>query len=97
MKGLLLRAHFVGRTTNMKISRCRLADYVKICTKKHAARAARLFFLFQPIKSLIFGVVVEPTRHICEAFLLENNTANNLTPVQFETRKREKRKEDLES
>ena len=28
------------------------------CTKKRAARAARLFFLIQPIKSLIFGVVV---------------------------------------
>ena len=27
------------------------------CTKKHAARAARLFFLIQPIKSLICGDV----------------------------------------
>ena len=34
------------------------ADYVKICTKKRAARAARLFFLIQPIKSLICGAVV---------------------------------------
>ena len=28
------------------------------CTKKRAARAARLFFLIQPIKSFICGVVV---------------------------------------
>ena len=41
----------------MKISR-HLADYVKNCTKKHAAHAARLFFLIQPIKSFICGVVV---------------------------------------
>ena len=50
MKDLLLRACIVVRTSNMKISRRRLADYVKNCTKKHAARAARLFFLVQPIK-----------------------------------------------
>ena len=30
----------------------------KNCTKKRAARAARLFFLVQPIKALICGVVV---------------------------------------
>ena len=30
----------------------------KNCTKKRAARAARLFFPIQPIKSLISGVVV---------------------------------------
>ena len=30
----------------------------KCCSKKRAARAARLFFLIQPIKSLICGVVV---------------------------------------
>ena len=42
----------------MKISRSHLADYVEICTKKRAARAARLFFLIQPIKSLICGVFV---------------------------------------
>ena len=41
----------------MKLSR-RLADYVKNRTKKHAARAARLFFLIQGIKSLICGVSV---------------------------------------
>ena len=31
----------------------------KHCTKKRAARAARLFFFIQPIKSLICGVVVD--------------------------------------
>ena len=40
------------------ISRCHLADCVKNCTKKRAARAARLFILIQPIKPLICGVVV---------------------------------------
>jgi len=35
-----------------------LADYVRNCTKKRAARAARLFFLIQPIKSMINDVVV---------------------------------------
>ena len=58
MKNLLLRACVVVRTSNMKISRRPLADYVKNCTKKRAARAARLFFLIQPIKSLICDAVV---------------------------------------
>ena len=39
-------------------SRRSLADYVRDCTKKRAARAARLLFLIQPIKSLICGAVV---------------------------------------
>ena len=43
----------------MKISRRRLADYVKTLHQKCAARAARLFFFIQPIKSLICGVVVD--------------------------------------
>ena len=37
-------------------SLCRLRE--KNCAKKRAARAARLFSLIQPIKSLICGVVV---------------------------------------
>ena len=57
MKDLPLRGPVVVRTSNMKISRRPLADYVKNCTKNRAARAARLFFLIQPIKSLICGVV----------------------------------------
>ena len=45
----------------MKISRRRLTDYVKKlhpAKLKRAARAAGLFFLVQPIKALICGVVV---------------------------------------
>ena len=57
MKDLPLGAPVVVRTSTMKISRSPLADYVKNCTKNRAARAARLFFLIQPIKSLICGVV----------------------------------------
>ena len=64
-KDLLLRAHIVVRTSNMNISRrlaivssyYGLAHYVKNCIKKRAARAARLLFLIQPIKSLICGIV----------------------------------------
>ena len=44
MKGLLLRASVVVRTSKIKISRRHLADYDKNCTKKRGARAARLFF-----------------------------------------------------
>ena len=59
MKDLLLRTRVVDRTSNMKISRCRLADYVKtLHQEKRATRAARLFFFIQPIKSLICGVFV---------------------------------------
>ena len=58
MKGLLLRAHIGVRTSKMKISRRHLADYVKNCTKKRAARAARLFFLISSIKPFICGVGV---------------------------------------
>ena len=47
MEDLLLRARCVVRTSKMKISRRRLSNCVKICTKKRAARTARLFFLFQ--------------------------------------------------
>ena len=39
--------------------RRRLATTSKHCTKKRAARAARLFFFIQLIKSLICGVVVD--------------------------------------
>ena len=57
MKDLLLRARVVVRTLKMKISFHRLADYVKKLQQMRAARAARLFFLIQPIKLLICGVV----------------------------------------
>ena len=55
MKDLLQRARVVVTTSNMKFSRRRLAKH---CTKKRAARAARLSFFIQLIKSLICGVVV---------------------------------------
>ena len=58
MKDLLLRTRFAVGVLNMQISRRHLEDYVKNCTKKRAARAARLFFLIQPIKSWIWDVVV---------------------------------------
>ena len=64
MKDLLLQARAFLRT---KISCRHLADRPrqKIATKKRAARAARLFFLIRPIKSLICGVVVAFIVVIC--------------------------------
>ena len=59
MKDLLLRARAVVRTSTMKISRRRLADFVKTLHQKRAARAARFFLFIQLIKSLICGVVVD--------------------------------------
>ena len=50
--------------SGLRISRCRLADHVKVgkcstlLTLRRAARAARLFFFIQPIMLLICGVVV---------------------------------------
>ena len=62
MKKLLLRAaHFViSHHRGYKISPRRLADYVKKLhqIEKRAARVARLFFLIQPIESLICSVDV---------------------------------------
>jgi len=58
MKDLLLCVHVVLKTLNLEISRCHLAAYVKELSKTRAARAARLFFLIQPIRSLFSGVVV---------------------------------------
>jgi len=42
----------------MKIPRRHLSDYVNNCPKKRAARAARVFFLIQRMKSLISGLGV---------------------------------------
>ena len=58
MKDLLLRACVVVKTSKIKISRRCLADTSTNFTVKRAARAARLFSLIQPIKSLISGVDV---------------------------------------
>ena len=45
MKDLLLRAHVVVRTSNMKISRCRLADYVKTLHQKACRTCSTIIFL----------------------------------------------------
>ena len=47
----------VVRTSKIEIPRCRFADYVKKFAKERTVCAARLFFLNQPIKALIRGVV----------------------------------------
>jgi len=52
MKDLLLGVQVVVKTLNLEISRCRLAK------NSTTVRAARLFFLVYPIKSLFPGVVV---------------------------------------
>ena len=57
-KTLIWGSTVVGSTSNIKSSRRHLADKVKNCTTKRTARVARLFFLIQPVKSLICGVVV---------------------------------------
>ena len=51
----MLCVHVVVKTINFEISRC---HFVENATKVRAARAARLFFLIQPIRSLFSGAVV---------------------------------------
>ena len=51
----ILQVRFVVRTSNMKISRRCLANYVNV----RAALAARLIFPIRPIRSLFSGVVVD--------------------------------------
>ena len=58
IKDLLLRVRVVVRTSQMKIPVDVWPTTAKNCIKKRAARAKRLFFLIQPIKSLIRGVFV---------------------------------------
>jgi len=53
MKDFLLRS-VCRQNLKMKVSRD-LVDYVK---RERGARAARFFFLIQPIKSMIYDVVV---------------------------------------
>ena len=50
MEDLLLGVLVVVRTSNMKISRRRLADYVKKLQQKACRTCSRIFFLIQPIK-----------------------------------------------
>ena len=54
---LLLCVHVVVKSISLEILRCHLALYVREIYK-NAARATRLFFLIQRIRSLFSGVVV---------------------------------------
>ena len=56
-KDLLVQARVVIRTSNVKISRHRLAEYVKALHQK-ACRTI-VFLIIQPIKSIICGIVVD--------------------------------------
>ena len=58
IKDLLLCVYVVAKTLNLKFSFVIRQATSKNCTKVRAARAARLFFLIQPIRSLFSGVVV---------------------------------------
>ena len=49
---------FFVRTSNVTIQVLVRQTLLKNCTKNPAAHATQLFFLNQPIKSLIFGTVV---------------------------------------
>ena len=51
MTDLLLGVHVVVKTINLEILRCRLAGLSSNATRVRATRAARLFFLIQPIRS----------------------------------------------
>ena len=55
MNDLLLCVNVVVKTLTLEIVIWQTAS--KDCTKERAARAARLFFLIQPIRSLFSGVV----------------------------------------
>ena len=59
IKDLLLRARVVVGTSSMEISSSFGRLRQKSFAKKRAARTARLFFLIHPMKSLIFGLVVD--------------------------------------
>ena len=58
MKDLLLCVHVVIKTLNLKFHVVIWQTTSKRCTKVRAARAARQFFLIQPIRLLFSGVVV---------------------------------------
>ena len=58
MEDFPLSARVVVRTSNLKISRSHMADYVKNCTKERVARAARLVVIIQPIMFQIYDTVV---------------------------------------
>ena len=58
MKDLLLGVHVVVKTLNWKFHVVVWQTTSNNCSKVRAARAARLFFLVQPMRSLFSGVVV---------------------------------------
>ena len=78
---------------NFTSSFCRLQySASKHCTKKRAARAARLFFFIQTIKSLICGVVVDvPSSNLklsincCELWLSSKPQIGKFHVVVWET------------
>ena len=57
MKDLLLWFHVVVKTKTWKLHVVIWQTMSENCTKVRAARAARLFFLVQPIRLLFSGVV----------------------------------------
>ena len=57
MKDFLLCVHVVVKTLNLAIARVIWQTTSENSTKVRAARAARLFFLIQPMKLSFFGVV----------------------------------------
>ena len=59
MKDLLLRARVVVRTSNVKISRRRLADNVKTLHQKACHTCSTIIFLHSTNQILIRGVDVE--------------------------------------
>ena len=67
MKDLLLGVHVVVKNLKLEISPCRFADCVKKCysTKLSGARAARIFFLIQPISPLLPRIFLCCCRRPC--------------------------------
>ena len=55
---IFLSVHVVVKSLKLEIPPCRFADCVKKCysTKLRGARAAQIFFLIQPMNSLLPGV-----------------------------------------
>ena len=98
MNNLLLRT-CVGRTSDMKISRRCLTNYVKNCTKKSSARVAWLFFphfsnslIFhekEQRKSLQwrFGYICDPNYHKIQWTFALNFSINALRSYIRHTRK----------
>ena len=57
MKDLLFCVHVVVETLNLEIQVVIWQTTSENCTKVRAARAARLFLVIQPIRSLFSGVL----------------------------------------